>query len=164
MHSSSGSTERWNVTLTGSFPEISNRPRISTIAIAAFLMLACASATAASSAYVRVNQVGYEAANPPFQAYLMSTVSESGATFKVVNSEGATVYSGAIGSLLGTWGNSKKLTYDVYPISFTVPGGDIYTISVSGPVAATSPKFAVNTPEILYPGLLLNTLWFYETD
>jgi endoglucanase len=128
------------------------------------LLFACTSAMAASSAYVRVSQVGYEAANPPFQAYLMSTVSEAGATFKVINSEGATIYSGAIGALIGTWSNSKKLTYDVYGLSFTVPGGDIYTISVSGPVAATSPKFAVNTPDVLYPGLLLNTLWFYETD
>ena len=141
------------------------RPALRSTALTVFLTLAaCVSAMAASSAYVRVNQVGYEAANPPFQAYLMSTVSESGATFKVVNSEGATIYSGAIGSLLGTWSNSKKLTYDVYPLSFTVPGGDIYTISVTGPVAATSPKFAVNAPDVLYPGLLLNTLWFYETD
>src|SRR5580704_15113183 len=164
MHSSSGSTERWNVTLTGSFPEISNRPRISTIAIAAFLMLACASATAASLAYVRVNQVGYEAGNTPFQAYLMSTVSESGATFSVINSEGQTAYSGPIGTLLGTWSNTAKLSYDVYALNFSVPGGGVYTISVQGAVAATSPQFAVNAPSVLYPGLLLNTLWFYETD
>jgi endoglucanase len=151
--------------LTGNTLQISHRLRLSPIGIAAFLLLfACGSAAAASSAYVRVSQVGYETANPPFQAYLMSTVSESGATFTVINSEGATVYSGAIGALLGTWSNSKKLTYDVYSLSFTVPGGDVYTVSVTGPVAATSPKFAVNTPDVLYPGLLLNTLWFYETD
>jgi endoglucanase len=116
------------------------------------------------SAYVRVSQVGYETANPPFQAYLMSNASEAGATFKVTNSEGTVVYSGGIGALLGTWSNSKTLTYNVYALSFTVAGGDTYTISVSGPVVATSPKFAVNTPDVLYPGLLLNTLWFYETD
>lgn len=131
----------------------------------AFLaLLASIPAAGAASAYVRVSQVGYEAANPPFQAYLMSTAAESGATFSVINSKGATVYSSAVGGLLGTWSNSKKLAYDVYALSFTVPGGDIYTISVNGPVPATSPKFAVNTPEVLYPGLLLNTLWFYETD
>jgi endoglucanase len=119
---------------------------------------------ATASAYVRVSQVGYETANPPFQAYLMSNASEAGATFKVTNSEGTVVYSGGIGALLGTWSNSKTLTYNVYALSFTVAGGDTYTISVSGPVVATSPKFAVNTPDVLYPGLLLNTLWFYETD
>jgi endoglucanase len=134
---------------------------IATIAVVA---LSPDASAASASAYVRVSQVGYEAANAPFQAYLMSTASESGATFSVINSEGATVYSSTIGALIGTWSNSKKLQYDVYSLSFTVAGGDIYTISVSGPVAATSPKFAVNTPSVLYPGLLLNTLWFYETD
>jgi endoglucanase len=150
--------------LIGNALKISQRLQPSAIAITVFLLFAGASATAASSAYVRVSQVGYEAANPPFQAYLMSTAAETGATFSVINSEGTTVYSSAIGALLGTWSHSKSVTYDVYSLSFTVPGGDIYTISVTGPVAATSPKFAVNTPSVLYPGLLLNTLWFYETD
>jgi endoglucanase len=146
---------------------VSEFPRFFLFAIAAFLVLLApvpAAHAASASAYVRVSQVGYETANAPFQAYLMSTASESGATFKVINSEGSTAYSGAIGALLGTWSNSSKVKYDVYSLSFTVAGGDIYTISVTGPVAATSPKFAVNTPDTLYPGLLLNTLWFYETD
>ncbi len=130
----------------------------------AVVLLASLSAPASNAAYIRVGQVGYETGNGPFQAYLMSTASESGATFEVINSEGVTVYSAAIGVLLGTWSHSKKLKYDVYSLSFTVPGGDIYTISVTGPVDATSPKFAVDTPDVLYPGLLLNTLWFYETE
>jgi endoglucanase len=50
------------------------------------------------------------------------------------------------------------------PSASRFPCGDIYTISATGPIAATSPPFAVNTPDLLYPGLLLNTLWFYETD
>lgn len=133
-------------------------------ALFALLTLAPTAVAVSASAYVRVSQVGYETANPPFQAYLMSTTSESGATFSVINSKGTTVYSSAIGALLGTWSNSKKLKYDVYSLSFTVSGGDVYTVSVKGPVAATSPQFAVDTPDALYPGLLLNTLWFYETE
>ncbi len=129
----------------------------------ALLALMAPAAHATKSAYVRVNQAGYETANPPFQAYLMSTIPESGATFSVINSKGATVYSASVGPLLGTWSN-KKLQYDVYSLNFTVTGGDVYTISVSGPVAASSPKFAVDTPDVLYSGLLLNTLWFYETE
>lgn len=128
------------------------------------LALAPIRSAGAASAYVRVSQVGYEAANAPFLAYLMSTEAETGATFTVTNSEGATVYSDSIGALVGTWSNSETLQYDVYALSFTVPGGDIYTISVSGPVAAASPPFAVDTPQVLYRGLLLNTLWFYETE
>jgi endoglucanase len=130
-----------------------------------FVLLACSVTTAAaSSAYVRVNQAGYETGNNRFQAYLMSTAPESGATFKVINSEGQTVDSGAIGALLGTWSNSGKLSYQVYALDFTAPGDDVYSIAVAGPVSATSPKFAVNTPSVLYPGFLLNTLWFYETE
>jgi endoglucanase len=94
----------------------------------------------------------------------MSTAAEAGATFQVVNSKGKIVQSGPIGALLGTWGHSKSVTYDVYALDFTVPGGDTYAISVAGPVAATSPVFAVDQPSVLYPGLLLNTRFFYQTE
>ena len=118
----------------------------------------------AASAYVRVNQIGYEAGSAPFRAYLMSTASETGAKFQVINSQGAARFDGTIGRLLGTWSNSTELTYQVYALDFTVPGGEIYRISVAGPVAAASPAFAVDSPQLLYPGLLLNTLFFYETE
>jgi endoglucanase len=95
---------------------------------------------------------------------LMSTAAETGATFQVVNSKGKTVLSAPIGALLGTWSHSKSLAYDVYALDFTVPGGDTYAISVAGPVAATSPVFAVDHPAVLYPGLLLNTRFFYQTE
>jgi endoglucanase len=128
------------------------------------VLLVCSAPARAQSAYVRVSQIGYEAGETPFRAYLMSTEPISGTTFKLLNSKGGTAYSGHVGSLLGTWSHSKKVTYDVYALDFTVPGGDLYTISVSGPVAATSPRFAVDCPEVLYSGLLLNTLFFYETQ
>jgi endoglucanase len=119
---------------------------------------------AAQSAFVRVSQVGYETGQAPFRAYLMTTAAQSGAEFTVINPKGTTVYSGTAGALLGTWSNSKTLTYYVYPLDFKVAGGDVYTISVSGSATATSPNFAVDAPDVLYPGLLLNTLFFYETD
>jgi endoglucanase len=135
------------------------------LTLAVLALLACGSCLwAADSAYVRVSQVGYECGQTPFRAYLMSTTVETAATFKVVNSKGKAVSSGNVGALLGTWGNSKQLTYDVYAIDFTAPGGDIYTISVAGTVAAGSPQFAVDTPEVLYSGQLLNSLFFYETQ
>jgi endoglucanase len=55
------------------------------------------------------------------------------------------------------------VTYHVNALDFRVPEADLYTIKVSGPVAATSPAFAVDSSEALYSGLLLNTLFFYET-
>ena len=123
-----------------------------------------ASAAQAESAYVRVSQVGYEAGEPAARAYLMSTAAETGATFKVVTASGSTVYAGKVGPLLGTWSNSKKLVYQVYALDFVVPRGPSYSIAVSGPVSAHSPKFAVERPNVLYPGLLVNTLFFYQTE
>lgn len=124
----------------------------------------CASSPLAyAAAYVRVNQIGYESGTVA-HAQLMSTVAETDATFKVVSDEGAIAYKGKIGAQLGTWANSAKLTYQVYALDFTVPGGHSYSIAVSGPENAKSPKFAVDRPDVLYPGLLLNTLFFYETQ
>ena len=129
----------------------------------------------AQSAFVRVNQVGYESGETPSRAYLMSREMsgetskkpQTGSTFKVVNSAGTTAYTGHVGALLGTWSHSKTATYAIYALDFNVPPGDLYTISVSsasGRVAAVSPPFAVDAPVTLYSGLLLNTLFFYQTD
>ena len=118
----------------------------------------------AESAYVRVSQVGYEAGKTPFRAYLMCKGEEAGATFEVINAGGAIVDSGHVGSVVGTWGHSKKVSYNVYALDFKAPGGDLYTISVSGRTPAVSPRFAVDDPETLYAGLLLNTLFFYQTE
>ena len=94
----------------------------------------------------------------------MSTAPETGATFQVINSKGSVLFSGNVGQLLGTWSHSKTLAYSVYALDFTVPAGNICEIKVSGPVPAVSPKFAVDRQKTLYSGLLLNTLFFYETE
>ena len=145
-------------------PHLSIPFRLVSVASILLSLLAYTQPAPAESAYVRVNQVGYETGETSFRAYLMSTAAESGASFKVVNSNGVTAYSGHVGALLGTWSHSKIVTYDVYALDFNVPGGDLYTISVSGPVATVSPRFAVDRPDALYSGLLLNTLFFYETQ
>jgi endoglucanase len=143
---------------------LSNSPRLIAFASIFLALLAWTPIAAAQSAYVRVSQVGYEAGDTPFRAYLMSGAAGSGANFKVVGSKGATAYSGHAGALLGTWSHSEKVSYNVYALDFTVSGGDLYTISVSGAVTAESPQFAVDGVDALYPGLLLNTLFFYETE
>jgi endoglucanase len=116
------------------------------------------------SAYIRVNQAGYEDGASSARAYLMSTAGENSATFTVVDTEGHEAFKGKVGKLLGVWAHSSKIAYQVYALDFKVPCGHSYTIAVSGPVAARSPRFAVDRPEVLYPGLLLNTLFFYETQ
>jgi endoglucanase len=132
--------------------------------ILAAALLAAMPAASAESVYVRVSQVGYETGKGPFRAYLMSKSGVSSTNFKVVNSAGQTLVTSPIGALLGTWTNSTTLTYNIYALDFTVPGGDTYTISIPGHSAATSPVFAVNAPSILYPGLLLNSRFFYQTQ
>jgi len=127
-------------------------------------LLTWGSYATAQSAYVRVSQVGYEAGDSPFRAYLMSKATGAQASFKVVDSKGATAFSGHSGALLGTWSHTSTVTYKVYALDFNVPAGDLYTISVSGPVTAISPRFAVDSPNKLYSGLLLNTLFFYQTQ
>jgi endoglucanase len=140
--------------------------RLSLVSVAGILLatFAFAPRARAQSVYVRVSQVGYEAGETPFRAYLMSKVPQSGASFKVINSKGATAFSGQVGALLGTWSHSTKESFEVYALDFSVPGGDLYSISVSGSANASSPHFAVDCPEALYSGLLLNTLFFYETE
>jgi hypothetical protein len=131
--------------------------RLPLISLLGILLLEFAWATPASAqaAYVRVSQVGYETGGGPFRAYLMSTVAENGATFKILNAKGVAASRGTVGASLGTWSHSKTVGYSVYAIDFTVPSGDLYKISVSGPAAATSPTFAVDSADKLYSGLLL---------
>ena len=143
-----------------STPAFTRRAWLPTILLTALLSVPVAQA---QSAYVRVDQAGYESGKAPFRAYLMSNKPVTGVKFKVVNSKGATAFSGTAGALLGTWSHSQTVSYDVYALDFTAPAGERYTISVSKPAAA-SPVFAVDCPEKLYSGLLLNTLFFYQTQ
>jgi endoglucanase len=134
------------------------------IPVAALCCLALSKPSEAAEAFVRVSQVGYETGHTPYRAYLMSTAAETGASFRVLDSQGKAVYSAAIGTLLGTWGHSAKLTYQIYALDFNIPEAPLYSIVVSGPVKAESPSFAVAAPETLYSGLLLNSKFFYETE
>jgi len=122
-------------------------------------------AQGATSAYVRVSQIGYEVGGGVMRAYFMAAAPVStAAAFRVLNAKGDSVYAAGIGALLGTWSNSSSLTYRVYALDFTVPQAGSYSIAVSGQETAESPHFAVAAPGVLYSGLLLNTKFFYETE
>ena len=118
-------------------------------------------APAANSAFVRVNQVGYPSAGSK-RAYLMASAAETGATFSVKDSTGATVFSAPVDAFLGGWGNTFK---SVYALDFnSVAAAGSYTITVSGPVPATSPSFRIDTGPGVYAGPLANALSFYQTE
>jgi endoglucanase len=123
-------------------------------------MLSCAYAYA-QSAFVRVNQLGY-LSSASKRAYLMASAVETGATFSVKNSSGATVYSAAIGANLGSWSTSYP---DVYALDFsTVTSPGTYTITVSGPIAASSLGFKIDSGANVYSGALANSLYFYDNE
>jgi endoglucanase len=112
------------------------------------LILSCANAYA-QSAFVRIDQLGY-LSSASKRAYLMASAVETGATFSVKNSSGATVYSAAIGANLGSWSNAYP---DVYALDFsTVTSPGTYTIAVSGPIAASSPGFKIDGGKCLLWG------------
>ncbi|HEV8163874.1 MAG TPA: glycoside hydrolase family 9 protein, partial [Actinomycetota bacterium] len=122
---------------------------------------AALSAPAPASAFVRVNQVGYPAAASK-RAYLMASTAETGATFTVRNASGQAVFSAPVGADLGSWSSTWS---HVYALDFdAVATAGSYTISVSGPVPATSPAFGVDTGANLYAGPLANALSFYQTE
>ncbi len=147
------------------FPDrLSSTARLRFTLFAAMCAVLFFSGRVFAQSYVRVNQAGYEAGKTTFRAYLMTSSTPSGARFSVINSKGITSHSGRVGKLLGTWSVSKTVSYNVYALDFNVPAGDVYTISVSAPAAATSPSFGVDSPDTLYSGLLRNTLFFYQTD
>jgi endoglucanase len=114
--------------------------------------------SAATDAFVRVNQVGYTTDGAK-RAYLMSGVDLSGKTFSV---HGATDFSGTIGTSLGSW--SKNYPF-VYALDFdAVTTAGTYTISVDGPPAAASPAFKIDTGQNLYADARANALSFYQTE
>jgi endoglucanase len=119
------------------------------------------SASGADSAFVRVNQVGYPSAASK-RAYLMASAVETGATFSVNNASGVTVFSAPIGANLGSWSSAYP---NVYALDFnTVATAGTYTISVSGPVPATSPSFRIDSGANVYAEPLANALSFYQTE
>jgi endoglucanase len=126
--------------------------------IIGWLMLAATPGARAASAFVRVNQLGYEVGTDS-RAYLMSTVAENGAVFKLVNPKGVTVFSRAIGATARTWGK-----FAVYPLDFEIDAAGTYAIEVSGPANATSPNFQIGSAKQLYSQGLANALSFYQNE
>jgi endoglucanase len=128
------------------------------LAALSILLFLGAGVADAHSAFVRVNQLGYEVGSAS-RAYLMASGSESGAVFQMLDSKGKVVFSNAIGANLGTWGN-----FTVYALDFKISDADTYTIDVDGPLPANSHRFRIGTPRQLYAQGLTNALNFYQNE
>jgi endoglucanase len=127
----------------------------------AVLVISSGLPVAAQTAFVRVNQVGYVGGGSK-RAYLMSSGTESGATFSVKNSSGGSVLTAPIGANLGSWSRSYP---NVYALDFSiVTASGIYTITVGGPIAASSPSFRIDTAANVYATPLANSLSYYQNE
>src|SRR5712691_11156399 len=127
-----------------------------------FILTVLASAAYAQSAFVRVNQVGYVPGGSK-RGYSMASGAETGATFVVKNSSGSTVFGpAAIGANLGSWSSSYPDVYALDFDSFVTSG--TYTISVTGPIAASSPNFKIDSAANVYSTSLGNSLFYYENE
>jgi endoglucanase len=127
----------------------------------AVLVISSGLPVAAQTAFVRVNQVGY-VGGASKRAYLMSSGAESGATFSVRNSSGASVLTAPIGANLGSWSRSYS---NVYALDFSnVTASGTYTITVSGPIAASSPSFRIDTAANVYATPLAHSLSYYQNE
>ena len=117
-----------------------------------------ASALAADTAYVRVNQLGYPYRTTA-RAWLMSTALETGATFQLIDAKGTAVASGTVPTSSRAWNK-----YHVYPLDFVAARPGTFTLAVNGAVAATSPAFRINTPSLLYSKALANGLAYFQNQ
>src|SRR5579859_3256704 len=119
-------------------------------------------AGAAVAGLVRVDQVGYLPGDAKV-AYLMAPGTVTGAKFSVLNSSGASVLSGSVGTTSrGSW-NAKYTK--VYPITFSglkTPG--TYTLKVTGGATGTSPKFRVGGASRLYASMVAGGVAFFQVQ
>ena len=116
--------------------------------------------TSSQTAFVRVNQVGYTTADSK-RAYLLASATETGATFSVISGS-TTVFSGPIGANLGSWSSAYP---NVYALDFSsVAAAGTYTIAVTGPIAASSPSFRIDSGQNVYAQALANSLSFFQVQ
>jgi len=114
------------------------------------------------SAYVRINQVGYINQETK-TALLMTSDPEKDATFTIKTTSGKTVFGPArIGPNLGAWNNTFPYIYELDFSALQTTG--TYTLQVKGPIAATSPKFGINSGANLYTKLVNDTVLFLQAQ
>jgi len=121
--------------------------------------VASAAPVAVSSAYVRINQLGYPSAGPK-QAFVMAGVDEGGGSFSVVDvATNTSVFTGTLPASAGSWSQTFGF---VHPLRFgSVTAAGRYRIKVTGAANATSPVFRIGGDGALYRQALANSLSYY---
>jgi endoglucanase len=120
---------------------------------------------ATSTAFVRINQVGYVDTSAK-RAYLIASVVEAGGTFSVKSSSNVTVYNAPIGADLGRWSSAYAHVYALDFSSLSTIGAG-YTIVITPPAgapAATSAAFRIDTGTALYANAIANSRNYYQVQ
>lgn len=132
--------------------------------LAVLIALAAASAgqparAAASTAFIRVDQLGYSSGGAK-RAYLMSSAPATGARWEVAaQAGGPVVASGLVGASSGSWSPGFPYVYPLALEGLSAPGS--YVVHADG---ATSPPFQVGAPAEVFGPALANALSFYENE
>jgi endoglucanase len=119
-------------------------------------------ATTAPAAEVRVDSVGFLPRDVK-RAYLMTDHAVSGVSYTVLDSHGATAWSGTVsGTSRGHWSAAYP---DVYQLEFSgLHKAGSYQVTVSGPVTATSQPFSIESAKALYGRVLANGIKFFQVQ
>jgi Cellulase N-terminal ig-like domain len=124
------------------------------VAGAALVQPAAASAARLASAQVRVNQVGYRAYAPKV-AYAMLPRKVASVRFEVVTPYGV-AYRGTSTDDTGAWNANYQAVYRLSFSGLHLPAQ--YQVKVVSPVQAASPWFIVGDGSQLYQELVTNSL------
>ena len=133
--------------------------RVATAAIAAMAAVTSMSVAvpaAATTAQIRVDQVGY-ATGETKAAYLMGTTSNAGSVFTVVDSSNKSVLTGKVGASTGKWSTGYSAVYPIDVSALRTAG--TYRIKVGGTV---SPSFKVDSANVLFSPLADDTVKFFQ--
>jgi endoglucanase len=120
-----------------------------------------ATAAAEPDAQIRVNQAGFLTGDNK-TAFLMATIAESNATFKIVNADGAVALTAPVTRHVGSWNPAYANIYELDFSAVTMPG--TYSIKVEGTIPAVSPSFQIGTGKEIYTPLLRNSLFFFQAQ
>lgn len=112
-------------------------------------------------AFVRVDQVGYTPGENK-HAYLMSSASGAGSSFRVLDATGGEVLAGEAGGSTGGWNDTYRSVRVLDLSALTKPG--TYRVEVSGAVTASSPSFRVAPATDLFGPLIQDNVRFFRAQ
>ncbi|MCZ4121306.1 glycoside hydrolase family 9 protein [Streptomyces sp. H39-S7] len=129
--------------------------------VATLLSGGAGTAGAATAGQVRVNQVGYDGSGAK-EAFLLAKGTVSGATWKLLDSAGATAASGKTGASAGSWNAAYPA---VYLIDFSsVKAAGSYHLVVSGAATGASPTFTIGTAKDVFGKPAADATTFFQAQ